>query len=100
MRDVTPDDIRRIRKELGFSQEEFARTMWVTFGTVNRWEAGRSAPTALNLRVLSLLKESLARPAVRASLQSARAHDPMFFLYKLLEPLYGQGAPAKPKRRR
>ena len=100
MRDMTPDDIRRIRKEIGFSQEEFARTMWVTFGTVNRWEVGRSAPSPIHLRLLNLLKESLTRPAVRASLQSPRAHDPMFFLYQLLEPLYGPTASVKPRRRR
>ena len=33
--------IRKIRKAAGLTQEEFARFLWVTYSTLNRWEAGR-----------------------------------------------------------
>jgi len=44
MRSLTPARVKKIRKALGFSQGDFARTLWVTYTTVNRWEAGRAAP--------------------------------------------------------
>ncbi len=39
-----PDKIRTIRKAKGFSQEELARTLKVSFPTVNAWERGKSQP--------------------------------------------------------
>lgn len=98
MRKMTPAGIRRIRKTLGLSQEEFARTMLVTFGTINRWEVGRTAPLGIHLRMLHLLEESLASGSFKANLHNPRAYDPMFFVYQLLEPLYGQVTSKKQRR--
>ena len=96
MRKMTPAGIRKIRKILGFSQEEFARVTGATFQTINRWEAGRTGPMGLHLRILYVLEENLARPGFKLSLQHPRGNDPMFLVYQLLEPLYGA---AKPKKR-
>lgn len=87
--EMTPARVRGIRKALGFTQEEFARTLWVTYTTVNRWEAGHSAPTGMHLRILKLLEDNLGRPGFRAALRDPRAGDPMFLLHRMLEPLYG-----------
>ncbi len=85
---MTPKRIRKIRKALGFSQEDFAHTLWVTWSTVNRWEIGSAAPTGMNLRIMMLLEHGLATPAFRKTLRDPRAADPMFLLFRLLEPLY------------
>ena len=38
------EKIKIIRKEKGFSQEELARFLKVSFPTVNAWERGKSTP--------------------------------------------------------
>jgi predicted transcriptional regulator len=86
---MTPKRIRKIRKALGLSQEDFAHILWVTWSTINRWEGGNAAPTGINLRILILLEHGLATPSFRKILRDPRAADPMFLLYRLLEPLYG-----------
>ncbi|MGA8767196.1 MAG: helix-turn-helix domain-containing protein [Candidatus Acidiferrales bacterium] len=90
--------MRKIRKALAFSQEDFAHVLWVTWTTVNRWESGSAAPHGIHLRILALLEQRLASPSFRATLRDLRAGDPMFLLYRLLEPLYGEVAPGKPRR--
>jgi len=39
--------IRRLRSKLGLTQEELARELGITVGTVNRWENGRFRPSKL-----------------------------------------------------
>ncbi len=95
---MTPARVRKIRKALGFSQEDFARTLWVTYTTINRWEAGRASPSGMHLRLLHLLEQSLTRPSFGVILRDPRVSDPMFLLYRLLEPLYGEAAHGKPLR--
>lgn len=95
LRNMTPSRVREIRKALGFSQEEFARTLWVTYSTVNRWEAGRATPFGVHLRILQLIEQNLARRSFRAVLADPRATDPMFLLHRLLEPLYGEARARK-----
>ena len=85
---MTPKRIQKIRKELGFSQEDLAHILWVTWSTVNRWELGTAAPTGMNLRIMMLLEHGLATRSFRKTLRDPRAADPMFLLYRLLEPLY------------
>ena len=46
--------LRLLRTRLGLSQEQLARRLGVSFATVNRWESGRSRPSAR------------ARPAIAA----------------------------------
>jgi putative transcriptional regulator len=96
---MTPNQVRNIRKAMGFSQEEFARFLWITYSTLNRWEAGRAAPFGMHLRILELLQNQLTTPSFRAALESPRAVDPTFLLYRLLKPVYGK-APRPYIRRR
>lgn len=39
--------IKRIRMEMGLSQQELAEKLGVTFATINRWENGRAIPNKL-----------------------------------------------------
>lgn len=39
--------IRHLRRRLGMTQEEFAHSIGITVGTVNRWENGRFRPSKL-----------------------------------------------------
>jgi hypothetical protein len=85
---LTPDRIRKIREALGFSKTEFARTLWAAVATVDRWESGGLRPVGMHHRFLSLLERGLGTPSFRIILRDPRAIDPMFLLYRLLEPLY------------
>jgi non-specific serine/threonine protein kinase len=62
--------LRRLRSSLGLSQEQLARQLGVSFATVNRWESGRTQPSA---RAQSALAQLETRIADRASAPSARA---------------------------
>lgn len=44
---LTREDIKRLREQLGMSQEEFAHKMGVAGTTVRRWEAGICKPIKL-----------------------------------------------------
>ena len=39
--------VKRVRKELGLSQEQLARELSISFSTVNRWENGKSNPSQM-----------------------------------------------------
>ena len=54
---MTPTEIKRIRKKLKMSQEEFARTIGVSFVTINRWELGLAKPSQLAEAVLVRIKK-------------------------------------------
>lgn len=47
MDDNMSDFIRHLRRQLGMTQEEFAHSLGITVGTVNRWENGRFRPSKL-----------------------------------------------------
>ena len=50
MRGLSAARVRKIRKELHFTREQFARVLWVALKTVDEWESGaqasRRAPAA------------------------------------------------------
>ncbi len=54
---MSPANIKRTRTILGMSQERFARTVGVSFCTVNRWERGKTVPSPMALKVLKKLKD-------------------------------------------
>ena len=47
---VEAKDIRDLRSKLGFTQEQFAQEVGVTWSTVNRWENERGKPSPLAQR--------------------------------------------------
>ena len=49
------DKIRELRERAGYSQSELARRLSVTRSSVNAWESGRSAPTAVYIVELAKL---------------------------------------------
>lgn len=92
---MTPSRVRKIRKALGFSQQDFAHILWVTWTTVSRWESGFAAPSGVHLRILIILDQHLTSRALRLALQDPRSGDPMFLLFRLLEPLYADPRPLR-----
>jgi len=55
--DCTPEEIKKLRKRLGLSQEELARKIGVSFTSVNRWENGQSKPSKLAKKQIEILFE-------------------------------------------
>jgi len=53
--------LRLLRARLGLSQEQLARRLSVSFATVNRWEAGRSRPSARAAAAIAELEASASR---------------------------------------
>ena len=51
-RDFNPQDIKRIRKRLRFTQEMLGQFMEVSLGTVRSWEQGLSSPLGPSRRLL------------------------------------------------
>ena len=49
------DQIRALREKAGYSQSELARRLSVTRSSVNAWESGLSAPTAVYIVELAKL---------------------------------------------
>ncbi len=47
--------IKSIRLALGFSQEELAHKLGVSFTSVNRWENGQTKPSKLARRQIDIL---------------------------------------------
>jgi transcriptional regulator with XRE-family HTH domain len=85
---LTAQRVRTIREKLGFSKDEFARALWVARKTVCEWEAGSRTPVGMHHRLLLLLEHGLLNRSFRTSLRDPRTADPLFLLYRLLEPLY------------
>jgi len=42
-----PSLLKKVRKQLGFSQEDLARKLGVSYATINRWENGQVKPSKL-----------------------------------------------------
>ena len=57
MRDMSAEDIKKIRDKLGISQEALAHVIGVSFQTINRWERGACKPSRLALEKIKQLAE-------------------------------------------
>lgn len=42
-----PELVKKVRRQLGLSQEELAHALGVSFATVNRWENGKTKPSKM-----------------------------------------------------
>ncbi|NIW48134.1 MAG: helix-turn-helix domain-containing protein [candidate division Zixibacteria bacterium] len=51
--------IKKLRTQLGLTQEQFAARVGVTFSMANRWEAGRSRPSPLAWREIERLSRTV-----------------------------------------
>lgn len=54
---MKPEQIRRLRKQLGLSQRQFARRLGVSPRTLNRWEMGQAKPSLMHLARLQDLAD-------------------------------------------
>ena len=41
------EELKKLRQKQGWSQEDLARNLGVSFATVNRWENGKTKPSRL-----------------------------------------------------
>jgi DNA-binding XRE family transcriptional regulator len=80
--------VQKIRQGLNFTPKELARVLWVARKTVDAWESGDRTPVGAHRRLLLLLEHGLSTPSFRTALRDPRAEDPLFLLFRLVEPLY------------
>jgi transcriptional regulator with XRE-family HTH domain len=58
---MKPEEIKSIRTRLGYSQQDLAALLGVSFATVNRWENGKAKPQKDRIeRLRSLLEDKMA----------------------------------------
>lgn len=50
---MSPREVKRIRRILGLTQQQFANALHVARESVARWEVGMSKPTGLYLKALT-----------------------------------------------
>ena len=50
-------DVKQVRLELGFSQDEFARALRVSVGTIRNWEQNRRQPTGPARVLLTIVQQ-------------------------------------------
>jgi putative transcriptional regulator len=53
---VDPEEIRKARKSLGLSQDEFANAFGVSVSTLRKWEQGQRAPTGAAKTLLKIIE--------------------------------------------
>lgn len=58
---MTSEDVRKLRKGLGITQELMSRLIGVSFVSVNRWENNHSPPTGSSLVMLRALRDAQHR---------------------------------------
>jgi len=54
----TPDEIRDLRRQLGYSQVIFANVLGVSNRTVEDWESGKNTPCGSSSRLLEVLQKA------------------------------------------
>jgi transcriptional regulator with XRE-family HTH domain len=53
--------VRRLRRRMGLTQEQFAQEVGVTFSTINQWENGHRCPQPYLQKRLSELEGDVTR---------------------------------------
>lgn len=72
---MTSEEIRKIREDLGITQDEFARLIDVTKASVARYESGQANPSEGTLKRLLFLQGSLIKPEEREILRNICRND-------------------------
>lgn len=57
--ELTPSDVKEIRKKLGLSQFKFAIKMGCTLQSIHKWEVGKSRPHEMFQKKLKSLKKKV-----------------------------------------
>ncbi|MYM40526.1 helix-turn-helix domain-containing protein [Duganella qianjiadongensis] len=57
VRDFSPDEIKRLRDALKFSQAMLARHLHITAATVRKWEQGVAQPAGPALKLLNIIAD-------------------------------------------
>lgn len=55
---MKPEDVQKLRKSLGVTQECFARMLGTSVITVNRWENARAKPSRLYIKEMKELAKN------------------------------------------
>ena len=55
------EDIKKLRRKLLLSQEDFANELGISYATVNRWETGKAKP---NLKTMRLIDDYCKRNSI------------------------------------
>jgi SNF2 family DNA or RNA helicase len=71
--DDYPGQIKKLRADLGLTQQALAEKLGVSFATVNRWENGQTKPSQLSWTQLRQLEIMMAE---EASQESKRSEEP------------------------
>ena len=85
---LNSDQVRAIRKKLGLTQEEMARFLGVSFVSVNRWEAGHSAPTGPFLDLYQAADAAIRAGNTPEVIRQAANSERGAFLYALFRMAY------------
>src|ERR1700736_4797275 len=62
---VSPDEIQKVRKSLGLSQDQFADAFGVSASTLRKWEQGQRSPTGAAKTLLKIIERE-PKAVVRA----------------------------------
>ena len=79
-KEVTSDDIKRIRKKLSLTQAGFAQLVNVSTKTVERWESEKNPITGPVVTLIKLLNEN---PQIRRDYEIPKKSEPMRLWYML-----------------
>ena len=76
--DYTPDldlpaRVRRLRRDLNLTQEQFGERLGVSIITIHRWETGQSRPRRLAIARLQKMEADHARRAARSQAEKRRS---------------------------
>ncbi len=83
------DELVRVRRALGLSQEQMARLLGVSFASVNRWEGGHSSPTGSSQDLYQAIKAALNAGVAPDAIVRASNNQRGVFLYTLFKLAYG-----------
>lgn len=76
--------IRNLRHLMGLTQEQFARTLGVTYTTINRWENAHIQPSPLALKQIQLMLEKITLSPERE--QAEQGHRLLADYFSEAEP--------------